>query len=903
VPIKDEKLIGQKVECPKCKYRFKVEEPAGGVPKGDDKADKKKKKAATPGDAKQKKKTVAIVVGVLAVCVLAAVGYAVIGGGGSSSKPITQRPPGPAPGPGPGPVDGPGPDGTGDPKKDDTKKGPKQPPKPKGVLKPSDKETTNLLPGDTIALARVDVERIRHTPLTPLFAPAMAGMFKQSFGVDVEQVAVYYHALVGPGREPFGVIRLNETLAEKDVVKGMAPAGSPKAVAGKTRKSSHNLYAFKSNPFANGISHALSFTSLFGEFYDKVPVKDSKTKRAVGLCVYDTQHVLVGDYAVLEKFLASLDDTGYPPLKSGVGSPPEGIVRAEYPMYLSLDPKMKQLLKDLGTESPEVPLVVYAERYTPGTYDPKALKADLAPVTALLDPVLSRADYLGGNLTSFTSRQLAGTVRVVMKTPTAAFEVMKDPLTPGLTTAAQALTLFLNSPVEFRNLNAGGGATMPGGGTPVDPMNPMMGGMGPGILPPGMGGGSSLGPPPMAGGGSSLGPPPMAGGGSSLGPPPGMGGGSSLGPPPIGGGMLPGMGPGMPPVPGMGTPPTDPKVEQPAALSRIDLRMVDENISIAFEINWTAETFRNKLEPRLMGIAGTLKGKMAVFTSDLSYHALSQAVPRMTAATGGFPRGTADRKLTDASRYGLKYRPETRVSFFAELLPFIGRDGLGRTINRDLAWFEPGNLDAAEAWVPELLVPTYPHSAWRATWPDLPGRVFGGTNYVAIAGVGLDIAREDPAADEFKAKVGITGYDWGSKVDEVADGLPHTIYLMQTPPGLSQPWMAGGGATVRGLNPADPMRGFVHMFGTPDGKPGTFALMGDGSVRFIPADIKPDLLLAMATRAGGEAFVADRIDKETVLVFDPKKKPEPKPEPKEDEDPEPKAGSLEAAPAPREKGK
>src|SRR5215831_1281763 len=50
VLITNSSQVGTKVECPKCKYRFKVEEPAGGIPKDDkadktSKADKGKKKA------------------------------------------------------------------------------------------------------------------------------------------------------------------------------------------------------------------------------------------------------------------------------------------------------------------------------------------------------------------------------------------------------------------------------------------------------------------------------------------------------------------------------------------------------------------------------------------------------------------------------------------------------------------------------------------------------------------------------------------------------------------------------------------------------------------------------------------------------------------------------------------
>ena len=317
--------------------------------------------------------------------------------------------------------------------------------------------------------------------------------------------------------------------------------------------------------------------------------------------------------------------------------------------------------------------------------------------------------------------------------------------------------------------------------------------------------------------------------------------------------------------PGSGFPTTDPSLPAP---SFIGVGLTDRVVTVSFELNWNEDAYRRLIAPRLMGMTSTIKGKMAVFASEQSYYALSSAVPRMLAATKQFPRGTAERKLTDVSRMGLRYKPETRVSFFAELLPFINRSALAVGLNRDLAWFDEKNLHVAESWVPELLVPLYPQSAWRADWPETPGRVFGGTNYVAIAGVGLDAARYDPKTQA--KKVGITGYEWGSKVEEVTDGLANTIYLMQTPPGLHQPWLAGGGATIRGLSETDPMQGFRHTHGTPDGKPGTFALMGDGSVRFIPGDIKPDLLIAMATRAGGEDIAA-RLDKEAPLIYSPNK--------------------------------
>jgi hypothetical protein len=94
--------------------------------------------------------------------------------------------------------------------------------------------------------------------------------------------------------------------------------------------------------------------------------------------------------------------------------------------------------------------------------------------------------------------------------------------------------------------------------------------------------------------------------------------------------------------------------------------------------------------------------------------------------------------------------------------------------------------------------------------------------------------------------------------------------------------------------------------------------MGDGSVRFIPGDIKPDLLIAMATRAGGEDIAA-RLDKEAPLIYSPnkpdkKKEAELKADPKaldlkpsdpKPSDPKGKAPTpgtkLDSAPGPREK--
>src|SRR5207247_3538580 len=50
VPIRDPGLIGRKIDCPKCKYRFVVEEPAGEEEEADEKPAKKGKDSTAVTD-------------------------------------------------------------------------------------------------------------------------------------------------------------------------------------------------------------------------------------------------------------------------------------------------------------------------------------------------------------------------------------------------------------------------------------------------------------------------------------------------------------------------------------------------------------------------------------------------------------------------------------------------------------------------------------------------------------------------------------------------------------------------------------------------------------------------------------------------------------------------------------
>jgi hypothetical protein len=211
------------------------------------------------------------------------------------------------------------------------------------------------------------------------------------------------------------------------------------------------------------------------------------------------------------------------------------------------------------------------------------------------------------------------------------------------------------------------------------------------------------------------------------------------------------------------------------------------------------------------------------------------------------PRAPSSERFVD-------WRPDQRLSWMVQLLPYFA-DGAfsGLPIENDKSWNESGNLLAATTVIPQFLAPLPPDKpfSYYVQYPGLKGPPLAATHFVGIAGVGLD-APEYRADDAAKAKLrGIFGYDRETKPDEIKDGLEQTILLIQVPSQPKSPWIAGGGSTVRGVSTdSDCVQPFVCA--EHEGKRGTFAIMADGKVRFIPATIDPKTFQAMCTIAGGD---------------------------------------------------
>ncbi len=120
------------------------------------------------------------------------------------------------------------------------------------------------------------------------------------------------------------------------------------------------------------------------------------------------------------------------------------------------------------------------------------------------------------------------------------------------------------------------------------------------------------------------------------------------------------------------------------------------------------------------------------------------------------------------------------------------------------------------------------------------------THYVGVAGLGEDalhLQAYDPLA-------GVFGYGRHTSLKEIQRGTGHTLMLIETA-WQNGPWTAGGFSTSRGLIPgSQPYLGVGGQFGGSH-PGGGWAAFADGSVRFLPDAISPQVLEDLATIRGG----------------------------------------------------
>lgn len=312
----------------------------------------------------------------------------------------------------------------------------------------------------------------------------------------------------------------------------------------------------------------------------------------------------------------------------------------------------------------------------------------------------------------------------------------------------------------------------------------------------------------------------------------------------------------------MGMTPAEKKDDEPTT-SRVVLGLRGTNVDFTLDLLLDPASF-TKLHSITSLMALSLKGEMELRDGPAARHLLagagktlpekglsSQNIPPGQYPPGAFPR-------TGKSR--LDRLPSQRLSWLAGLLPYLGQDALYGKINFSASWRHPSNWPAASTVVPAFLDPSYPDWSFFTNRPEIAFDL-ATTHYVGIAGVGLDAADYSPDDPAVVTKRGVLSYDNGAVLNEVkaGHGLSNTILAIQVPhDGLTgvNPWIAGGGSTLRGVPEKNSIAPFV-LSKDKNGnviehnkKRGTFAVMTDGSVRFIDQGISDEVFQAMCTIQG-----------------------------------------------------
>src|SRR5262249_10547532 len=143
------------------------------------------------------------------------------------------------------------------------------------------------------------------------------------------------------------------------------------------------------------------------------------------------------------------------------------------------------------------------------------------------------------------------------------------------------------------------------------------------------------------------------------------------------------------------------------------IRVEQDEKEVVVKITLALEGEKRKTVDDLYGIANLImlgfRGELSLYNGDSQLHRLAQGLKKLGDSKQGLPQA-AFRELPPG-RNGYQYEPEKRVSWMADLLPFMGYQPLHGKIKKGRSWDDPDNLLIARTVIPEFLDPTYPRSS------------------------------------------------------------------------------------------------------------------------------------------------------------------------------------------------
>lgn len=191
------------------------------------------------------------------------------------------------------------------------------------------------------------------------------------------------------------------------------------------------------------------------------------------------------------------------------------------------------------------------------------------------------------------------------------------------------------------------------------------------------------------------------------------------------------------------------------------------------------------------------------------------------------------------------------VSWTVQILPFMEQNFLYKSIDQDQGVYAPVNRTPRQVHIASLLCPSSPVAD-----SELPGgEKVGACSFAACYNdkeVPIDVEND-----------GVFYLNSKTRFSEIFDGSSNTIFFgekVSEYPDLG--WMSGTRATLRnGSNFAQPPTlkrttaptGGLEVggFSAFHGSGGNF-VFGDGSVRFIPFSVEPEILLNLSNRRDGK---------------------------------------------------